>query len=403
MASEIRSRTRTLTTQRLADGSSSSSSKWAQRRDIPIALLAWIALLAVALWAAAHIVVSLLLLAIAGLLAFALVPAVKLLQRVMPRFLAIVIVYLVVFVALSLLVYFIVRTAITQVNELRAYITPRGPGQNAPIVDLLKSFGVSQTQIDDARQQIISRLESVATGALPLVRGIFEGVLDVIVVAMLSIYLMVDGSRVMRWLRTNSPLQIRERAYFLLDTLERIVGGYIRGQLTLALLIGVLVGVGMEVLQVRYAVLLGVVAFVLAFIPIVGTFISGAACVLLAFSSKGGWIPGGWVLAVVVLAYFVVMHALEGHIVGPRIVGHAIGIHPAVSLVALLAGGELFGIWGALFAAPLAGILQAVLIALWTEWRETHPEQFPVENALANGEGQVLVSDKEAVENHPPV
>ena len=74
-----------------------------------------------------------------------------------------------------------------------------------------------------------------------------------------------------------------------------------------------------------------------------------------------------------------------------------------MSLVALLAGGELFGIWGALFAAPLAGVLQAVLIALWTEWRETHPDQFPVENTLADGEAQVLLPDKETIEDHPPV
>src|SRR5437763_13261484 len=106
MTSELRTRTRPLPSQRLTD-LTTTSSKWAQRRDIPIAILAWIALAAVALWAAAHIVVSLLLPAIAGLLAFALVPAVKLLQRVMPRFLAILIVYLIVFIALSLLVYFI--------------------------------------------------------------------------------------------------------------------------------------------------------------------------------------------------------------------------------------------------------------------------------------------------------
>lgn len=396
MASEIRTRTRPLHSQRLND-LTTTGSKWAQRRDIPIAILAWIALVAVALWAAAHVVISLLLLAVAGLLAFALAPAVKLLQRVMPRFLAILIVYLIVFTALSMLIYFIVRTAVTQVNELRTFLTPRGPGQDAPLVEILKSFGISQAQIDDARQQIISRLEGIATEALPVVKGIFQGVLNIIVVAMLSIYLLVDGSRVMRWLRTNSPLHFRERAYFLLDTLERIVGGYIRGQLTLALLLGVLVGVGMEILGVPYAVLLGVLAFVLAFVPVLGTFISGAACILLALAK------GGWILAVIVLVYFVIIHAVEAYIVGPRIVGHTIGIHPAVSILALLTGAELFGIWGALFAAPLAGVLQAVLIALWTEWRETHPDEFPVADTLTDGEGQLLAPDKETVENHPPV
>ena len=77
-----------------------------------------------------------------------------------------------------------------------------------------------------------------------------------------------------------------------------------------------------------------------------------------------------------VLIYFAVAHVIESELVGPRLVGDAVGLHPIVSLVALIAGTELFGIWGTLFASPIAGILQALLIALWTEWRETHPQYF---------------------------
>jgi predicted PurR-regulated permease PerM len=72
----------------------------------------------------------------------------------------------------------------------------------------------------------------------------------------------------------------------------------------------------------------------------------------------------------------VVIHVIESELVGPRIVGKAIGLHPVVSLLALFAGAELFGIWGALFASPLAGVLQSIIVAFWREWREQHPEQF---------------------------
>ena len=84
----------------------------------------------------------------------------------------------------------------------------------------------------------------------------------------------------------------------------------------------------------------------------------------------------GWLIAVIVLAYFVVVHVIEGDVVGPRIVGGAVGLHPVVSIAALIAGGELFGIWGALLASPVAGIIQAFLIAIWTEWRELNPNEF---------------------------
>jgi len=93
----------------------SRTSRWTRRLDLPLTILAWIGVVAVVLWAASHIIRSLLLLAIAGLLAYALVPAVKLLERVMPRFLAMLIVYLIVLSALSVLLYSIARTAIHQV------------------------------------------------------------------------------------------------------------------------------------------------------------------------------------------------------------------------------------------------------------------------------------------------
>src|SRR6266566_2906628 len=241
----------------------SGSSKWTRRRDIPLSILAWIGVVAVVLWVASHIVRSLLLLAIAALLAYALVPVVKLLERVMPRFLAMLIVYLIVLSAFSLLLYSIARTAIHQAVELRGFLTPRGNGQLAPLMQLLQSYGITQDQIIAARQLLVSHLESIASGALPLV-------------------------------------------------------------------------------------------------------------------SNPTWTQP-WILAIIVLAYFLVVHAFEAHTVGPRIVGHAVGLHPGVSIFALVAGGELFGIWGALFAAPLAGLLQAVLAALWIEWRKNHPDHFTVE------------------------
>src|SRR5205085_540980 len=136
---------------------------------------------------------------------------------------------------------------------------------------------------------------------------------------------------------------------------------YIRGQLTLALLIGALVGVGMYILHVPYAVLLGILAFFMEFIPVIGVLISGAVRIALALFQ-------GWITAVLVLAYFVFVHIVEGDVVGPRIIGRAVGIHPATALIALVAGTELFGVWGALLGAPIAGLVQAIATAAWREF-----------------------------------
>ena len=346
---------------------------WMRRVGLPLAILAWTGVALLILWLAGHVIQTLLLLTFAALLAYALAPAVKLLQRVMPRFLAILLVYLVVLGALGALLYLIVRTAIVQVISLSDYVrfllTPGKSGQLTPLEQTLRSLGLSQSQIASARDQVVASIEGFAGSVVPLLTGLVGAVLDVVLVAVLSIYLLADGARVSDWLRRNMPQQQQGNMKLLLDTLQRVVGGYIRGQLLLCGLIGLLVGVGMQVIGVPYALLLGVLAFVLEFIPVLGTLVSGAICVLLALTK-------GWVIALIVLVYFVVVHVIEGDVVGPRIVGKAIGLHPVVSLAALIAGAELFGITGALFASPVAGVLQALLVAIWVEWRATHPKEF---------------------------
>lgn len=371
-------------------------SRWAERRDIPIAILAWIALGLFTLWAASFVTRTILVIIVAALLAYALAPAVRLLHRIMPRVVAILIVYLVVLGGISLLLYFIINTTIQQVSALvtniEPVLVPKG-NQPSQLISFLGRFGISQEQVSGFGQQIINQANGFVGGVVPLLTSIFSAALDIIIVAVLSIYLLIDGSRLKSWIERHAPLEQRDRTEFVLKTIERVVGGYIRGQLTLSILIGVLVGVGMTIFHVPYAVLLGVMAFVLEFIPVLGTLTSGAICVLIALSQ-------GWLIALGVLIYFILVHIFEGDVVGPRIVGKAVGLHPAISLVALIAGAELFGVWGAVLAAPLAGLIQSVLVAAWQNWRETHPEQFPpiVEEVLEGEESEAASPKQETVE-----
>jgi predicted PurR-regulated permease PerM len=368
-----------------SDREQQNATKWARRRDIPIAILAWLGLGGVIFWLAGYIARSLLVVTVAALLAFALTPAVKLLRRVMPRVLAVIIVYLVVLSGISLLLYAIVNTTIDQVSSLaetiKTFLTPQGQQQSVPIVQFFARFGVTTSQLQQVGQVIESQATGIVSNALPFLSGIADFMLNVIIVAVLSIYLLLDGPRAIGWLRRNAPMIQRERTHFFLDTLERVIGGYIRGQLIMSSTVGLLVGVGMTLLGVPYGVLLGVVAFILEFVPIIGTILSGVLCVLLALSK-------GWLIALFVLIYFIVVHVLEGDILAPRIVGRAVGVHPAVSLFALLAGAELFGIWGAVLGSPLAGLIQAVLVTIWQDWRTNHPEQFPEEEEAAGQHGE---------------
>ncbi|HEX6122961.1 MAG TPA: AI-2E family transporter, partial [Ktedonobacterales bacterium] len=285
--------------------------------------------------------------------------------------LAIAIVYLAFFSALSGLIYLVVDTAVLQVVPLARYFSQLLGENNSQLLDLLKNIGVTQDQLQGLAQQLLAQAQNIAGALVPLLGDVASVVIDIVVITVLSIYFLANSPRMDRWVRTSAPLDQRERVTFVLDTLNRVVGGYIRGQVTLAVLVGLLVGLGMQfIFHLPYAVLLGVLAFVLEFIPFLGVLASGLACVLVGLTV-------GPLTAVLVLAYFVFIHVIEGDVVGPRIVGNAVGLHPALSLIALIAGTEIFGIWGALFAAPVAGVLQALSVAIWQAWKREHPDQFP--------------------------
>ncbi|HEX5155602.1 MAG TPA: AI-2E family transporter [Ktedonobacterales bacterium] len=370
---------------------------WARARDIPLAILGWALVIFVAFWAAGHIIGTLLVLAIAALIAYALAPVISLLRRWLPLPLAIAIVYLVFVGLLLLLVSVIVDTAIQQAGPLSDRIglllTP-GSSSNAALVDLQHHLGITDQQLRDFRNTLIGQATGVARDLVPVVTGVAGGLINIIVTLIISVYFVANAPRVGLWLRSGLPMRVRPRAVFVLDTTNRVIGGYIRGQLTLSALVGVLVGASMYVLQIPYAILLGFMAFVLEFIPFLGVLISGAACVLVALTQ-------GVVTALIVLAVFVIIHVIEGDVVGPRIVGSAIGLHPAISIIALIAGAELFGLWGALFAAPIAGVAQAVTVTFWREWKLSHPEQFPTGSTVSYDVAVVPVATEP--EDRPPI
>lgn len=336
---------------------------------IPLIVLAWLAVLLLVGWLLGHVTHALLVLVLSTVVAFALTPVVELLDRWLPRPLAIAIAYVFGFSILIGLLSVVVMSAATEINNLVHNLpvyAARAQALQPQGIGLLSRFGVTQDQLNQAQDRLITYLQSIgsqaASDAFEFVKTVLNAIVDTVLVLILSIYLVANGPRMVRWLRDQAPRGQGRRADLLINIVNQVVGGYVRGTLTMALLVGVLVGVGMGVLQVRYALLLGILAFFMEFVPVLGVIISGAVCVIIALFQ-------GWILALVVLGYFVVVHVIEGDLIGPRVMARAVGIHPAVALLALVAGSELFGVWGALLGAPIAGLLQAIATAAWREMR----------------------------------
>jgi predicted PurR-regulated permease PerM len=351
---------------------------WTRWRDIPLALIAWAALVLLVLWLVSYVIQSILILTIAALISYALIPAIRFLERYVPRFLAVIVVYIIFLGSLGTLLYFVASTAITELKSLGDFLKTAltsANGQPSPLETRLMGIGLPRDQIEAVGNQIVNRTEAVVSTIVPVAIGIFTTALDIVVVIVLSIYLSFDGARVRDWLLNKTPVRQRERIHFIQETLDHVMAGYIRGQVLLALLISFIVGVILSWLHVPFAVLLSIFVFVLEFIPILGSLISGTFCVLIALTVS-------WEVATLTLIAFVIIHMVDAYVLSPRIVGRSIGLHPIVAITALTAGAELFGIWGALLAGPITGVIQALLIAIWQEWRQANPHEFIVPHLI---------------------
>jgi predicted PurR-regulated permease PerM len=344
---------------------STSSQNWQRALFLPLTILAWLVIAIIVLWLLGHITHSLVVIVLAVIVTFAVAPLVRLLQRHLTRPVAIAIAYLFGMAIVVGLGALLVNAAAGQVVNLVGKLPDtisRLNTMNPQTPVFLGPFRVTVADLRAIEQQILTGLQvsgtSLAADTLSLINRLAAVLVDIALVLLLSIYFSIDSRRIVDALRHRVPPGLRRYSPYFLSVTNTVVGGYVRGTLTMALIIGTLVGVGLQVLGIPYALLLGILAFFMQFVPVIGVLISGAVSLLVA-------LPFGWGITLAVLVYFIGVHVLESYVIGPRLMGHAIGIHPAVGIIALLVGSEAFGIWGTLFAAPLAGLLQAIVVGIW--------------------------------------
>ena len=372
---------------------------WTRRLVYLRILLITVILVGILFWLSSKVITVLLILLVASLLAYAVVPVIDLLHRVMPRLLAMLLVYLVAIAVFAGLAYLTIKTLIPQLNALAqsitTYVTPGSNGQESPLDQMLQSIGFTQSQINAAAKQLQSQLSTIvadiAKGLEPLIGGLISAGFNILITVVVSVYLLIDGYRFGNWLISSSPLSQRGWVSSVLSILQRVVGGYIRGQIILSACIGVLQGVGMAIIGVPFAPLIGILAFFLEFIPMIGTIVTGFIAVVIALTQS-------WTLALVTLVYTILIDMLEGYVLSPRILARAVEIRPVVTLLAMIAGSQLFGIWGAVFAAPTAGLIQALVGAYWQYYEKTHTEEFPLEQLEHSANPQEELAPKMATE-----
>jgi predicted PurR-regulated permease PerM len=152
-----------------------------------------------------------------------------------------------------------------------------------------------------------------------------------------------------------------------------LLGRYVRGQLFLIGVMWTATFIGLSILQVPFALLLGFTTGVLEVIPIVGPITAGAIACLVALGHPAPWgLSQIWYVAIVAAMYTVLRHA-EDYFVIPLVIGRIVRLHPAIVIFALLTGGALYGLLGVLIAVPVAATLRLVLIYVGAKLRDEDP------------------------------
>jgi len=350
-----------------------------RRRKLITALtaLAFLAIIGIALYAISLIAGAVILLLVSALLAYIIFPLVQFLQRRLPRSLAIAVAYLLIAGILAggmlIVTSALIQQSTSLAHSIQFLLSPAGAHQIQPFIDFLGKLGITKDQVDLFKNQLFSQVQAILSALLPFLTGVFTNITNLIVVITLSVYFVVDGPRIISWLRLKTPATQRDTINFLLSTLDQSLGGYLRGSLLLALIGALSTGVGLALLHVPYAALLGVLFFLLYFIPVIGANVLGLLCILAA-------LPLGWGMMLIVAIFITLLQGVVmGQILSPRIFSKAVGVHPIVALFALFAGGELFGLLGGLLSVPVAGALQQIIVAIWHRWKNEHSEQFPPE------------------------
>lgn len=215
-------------------------------------------------------------------------------------------------------------------------------------------FGLDPIRLDDLimrAQEQLRATDGLGATALAFGRAVLEGVAELLFFLVALFFYLKDGPKIAGWLRSLFPRRAQADAGNIGGLVWHTIGRYIRGQMLVALVDALLIGVGLLVLGVPLALPLAVFVFFGALFPIVGSVIAGTMAVLVALAT------GGVTSALLVFGLVLAVFQLEGHLLSPVVLGRSTQLHPLAVIASLTAGAVLLGVLGAFLAVPVAASL----------------------------------------------
>ena len=321
----------------------------------------------------------------AGAIVFLLNPIVTRLQRRgIPRAVGAGISYLMVIGVLTGAGFLLSPLAADQADELRdewpeirdkteRWIDDRAAQSDNWLIQL-PTVAEIEDEFGNADQTLGDQLDRAAEIGL----AVFHVLLIAILAPILAFYMLVDVPHLRRVAESLIPDPARAEVMHVSRRLNRAIGGFFRGQLVVALIVGIMCSVGLAAIGLRFWFLVGMIAGFFNIIPLVGPWIGGVPGVVVALTT------GSPSQAIGVVAVMTLAQQIDNHFITPQIMQRAVRLHPAAVILALVAGGSLGGFLGLLLAVPTAAVLKIVVGHLW----RVHVLDEPFEEAAAEEDAE---------------
>lgn len=225
--------------------------------------------------------------------------------------------------------------------------------------DLSNQYGLGENfraTVDSLQQGLTSSITSLFS----TFRSTVGSLIGLLIVLVLAFYLVVEEHASRKFFTSVVPIEYQPYAFSLFAKIQKKLGAWLRGQLILGLIVGVMVYIGLSLLGVEYALLLAVLAGLFEIVPYLGPILAAVPSVLIGFTDslfKG----------LLVILLYVVIQQIENHLLVPKVMQKVTGLNPVVSVIALLVGVKLGGFIGVLLAIPVAVIAMVVIEDLFNQ------------------------------------
>lgn len=355
-------------------------------------------------------------LVVAVMLAYVLKPLVDQLERRagVPRLAAVVLVFAVLLVLVSLIPVLAVPYLIDRVVrlnlDLQQFSEDVDTFLSRPITFLNFVFDL-QDLVGDVRGALQGLVRPFATQTVSLLFGVASSLLWILSILVISFYLVKDADRFRRFLDQIAPPGYTEELRRLREEINQVWKSFFRGQVVLGLIVGLVVWVTMAIVGLPQAGLMGLLAGLLEVIPTFGPVLATIPALIVALVRGSTYLPlSNFWFAVLVLGLYVLIQQVENAYLVPRIMGRRLQLHPVVVFIGMLAGGVVWGALGVLLAAPIIATVRVILSYVYAkllnlppflpqaeETRELYPGE--IDAILFDLDGTLVETDDQAVEN----